>query len=143
MLGALSIVTNCGVLYLSSPQISIRGVMLKDMEWLMVFVFLEHILLGIRFLLHITISDKPEWVRVALARRNYESKQALKILKIEVKLRNAKCVRPYIIVEFFIFSRNYNVIENCSRENSRQFTEHTAINKIMDTDCENLVTVVI
>lgn len=85
VLGALSIVTNCGLLYLS-PQIRKAGMMLTDVEWLLVFVFLEHVLLGIRYLLHITISDKPEWVRVALAKRNYESKQALKLLKMEVRI---------------------------------------------------------
>lgn len=39
---------------------------------------LEQILLGVRYLLHIAINDKPEWVKVALARKAYESKQALK-----------------------------------------------------------------
>lgn len=47
-------------------------------EWILLFVLLEHFLLGLRYLLHIAIADKPEWVRVALAKRNYESKQALK-----------------------------------------------------------------
>lgn len=77
MVGALSIFTNCGLLYLS-PQMRRRAQHFSEVEWLLLFVFLEHLLIGIRYLLHIAISDKPEWVRVALARRNYESKQALK-----------------------------------------------------------------
>jgi len=39
---------------------------------------LEHALLGIRYLLHQAIPDKPEWVRVALATLNHQSKEALK-----------------------------------------------------------------
>ncbi|XP_056630386.1 anoctamin-10 isoform X1 [Diorhabda sublineata] len=77
MIGALSILTNCGLLYLS-PPIRQSAPSFSDIEWLLLFIFLEHFLLGIRFLLHIAISDKPEWVRVALAKRSYESKQALK-----------------------------------------------------------------
>lgn len=77
MIGALSILTNCGLLYLCPPiRQSAPG--FSDIEWLLLFILLEHFLLGIRFLLHIAISDKPEWVRVALAKRSYLSKQALK-----------------------------------------------------------------
>jgi anoctamin-10 len=47
-------------------------------EWVLIFVFLEHVLLGIRTVLHLVIADRPEWVRVALARINHMSKQALK-----------------------------------------------------------------
>lgn len=78
ILGALSILTNCGLLYVS-PQMRKTVPYLSEVEWLILFVILEHLLLGIRFLLHIAISDKPEWVRVALARKNYESRQALKL----------------------------------------------------------------
>lgn len=76
-MGALSIMTNCGILYLS-PQMRSTIPSLREAEWLFLFVILEHVLLGIRYLLHIAISDKPEWVRVALAKSNCESKQALK-----------------------------------------------------------------
>lgn len=76
-LSALSIITNCGLLYLN-PSIRSKAPNLSQVEWLLLFVFLEHVLLAVRYLLHITIADKPEWVRVALARHYYESKQALK-----------------------------------------------------------------
>lgn len=69
--------TNCGLLCLS-PQIRSGGPDFSEVEWIMLFVLLEHFLLGLRYLLHIAIPDKPQWVRVALAKRNYESKQSLK-----------------------------------------------------------------
>ncbi|XP_063918070.1 anoctamin-10 isoform X2 [Zophobas morio] len=77
IIGAMSIMTNCGLLCLS-PELKRSAPEMGQVEWVLLFVLLEHALLGIRYLMHITISDKPEWVRVALARRNYESKQALK-----------------------------------------------------------------
>lgn len=46
--------------------------------WYLLFVLLEHFLLGIRYVLHKGIPDRPEWVRVQLAKSNFESKQALK-----------------------------------------------------------------
>jgi anoctamin-10 len=52
-------------------------------EWVLLFVVLEHVLLGIRHILHLVIPDRPEWVRVALARINHQSKQALKNEVIE------------------------------------------------------------
>lgn len=55
-----------------------KGPDIGQAEWVLLFVLLEHLLLGLRYLLHITIPEKPEWVRIALARKNYESKQALK-----------------------------------------------------------------
>lgn len=73
----MSIMTNCGLLCLS-PQMRRQGPQVGQGEWILMFVFLEHFLLGLRYLLHITIPEKPEWVRIALARKNYESKQALK-----------------------------------------------------------------
>lgn len=75
-MGALSILTNCGLLCMN--QMRRKGPLVQEGEWILTFVLLEHFLLGVRYLLHIAIPDKPEWVRIALARRNYESKQALK-----------------------------------------------------------------
>lgn len=63
-----------------------------QIEWILMFVFLEHILIGIRYILHITIPERPEWVRVALAKRNHESKQALKheVSEINQKINRLK-----------------------------------------------------
>lgn len=47
-------------------------------EILMVFVIVEHILLAIAWALNTAIPDKPWWIRVALAKADYESRQAVK-----------------------------------------------------------------
>lgn len=74
---ALSVMTNCALLCLSPPLRSVAPE-LSPVAWVMCFVFLEHLLMGLRQVLHYAIPDKPEWVRVALAKGNYQSKQALK-----------------------------------------------------------------
>lgn len=45
---------------------------------LIVFVMLEHFLLLVAWLIHKAIPDRPTSVRIALARADYESKEALK-----------------------------------------------------------------
>lgn len=45
---------------------------------LILFVALEHFLLLVAWLIHKAIPDRPRSVQVALARADYESKQALK-----------------------------------------------------------------
>ncbi|XP_030753800.1 anoctamin-10 [Sitophilus oryzae] len=86
VLGGLSIMTNCGVLYLS-PDVRMLLPDWSEVRILLLFICLAQFLLGVRYFLHIGISDKPEWVRVALARKNYESRQAL---KFERSQRNKK-----------------------------------------------------
>jgi anoctamin-10 len=76
-IGAMSIMTNCGLLCMS-PQLRRLAPSLTSVEWVLLFVVLEHMLLAIRHVLHLVIPDRPEWVRVALARINHQSKQALK-----------------------------------------------------------------
>jgi anoctamin-10 len=80
--GTMSIMTNCGLLCMS-PQLRRLAPSLTSVEWVLLFVLLEHVLLGIRHILHVVIPDRPEWVRVALARINHQSKQALKNEVIE------------------------------------------------------------
>jgi anoctamin-10 len=75
--GALSIMTNCGLLWMS-PQLRRLAPTLTSVQWILLFVVLEHVLLGIRHILHLVIPDRPEWVRVALAKINHLSKRALK-----------------------------------------------------------------
>jgi anoctamin-10 len=77
VVGAMSIMTNCGLLCMS-PQLRSLAPSLTSVEWVLLFVFLEHMLLAIRHVLHLVITDRPEWVRVALARINHQSQQALK-----------------------------------------------------------------
>lgn len=45
---------------------------------LILFVMLEHFLLLVAWLIHKAIPDRPSSVQIALARADYESKQALK-----------------------------------------------------------------
>lgn len=75
----MSIMTNCGLLWLS-PQIKTYSETFDvgPVTWFFYFVALEHILLAIRYILHQAIPDKPEWVRVALARKNHVANLALK-----------------------------------------------------------------
>lgn len=77
VVGGLSILTNCALMFISFHQRK-DAYFFDQLQWIVMFVTLEHCLLGIRYLLHITIQDKPEWVRVALAKRYHASKQALK-----------------------------------------------------------------
>nr|CAD7196998.1 unnamed protein product [Timema douglasi] len=76
-LGALSIVTNCGLLCMS-PQLRGLAPDLSNVEWVLLVVCLEHVLLAVRHVLHEAIPDVPGWVRLALAKIDYQSKQALK-----------------------------------------------------------------
>ncbi|XP_050306991.1 anoctamin-10 [Anthonomus grandis grandis] len=94
-LGGISIVTNCAVLYLS-PDIRTRFPNYSDVQLLIFFMCLEQALLGIRYLIHIVISDKPEWVRVALARKSYDAKKAL---KFERSQRNKKLLFRFRTVQ--------------------------------------------
>lgn len=75
--GAMSIMTNCGLMCIS-PQLRNLAPETGSVEWVLFFVFLEHVLLVVRHVLNESISEKPEWVRIALAKINYQSKQALK-----------------------------------------------------------------
>lgn len=77
IVGAMSIMTNCGLLCLN-PHLKKHTAGIGDVEWVLLFVLLEHVLIGVRYLLHIAIPERPEWVRIALAKKNYESRQALK-----------------------------------------------------------------
>ncbi|XP_067003378.1 anoctamin-10 isoform X2 [Anabrus simplex] len=76
-IGAMSVMTNCGLMCIN-PQLRQQRPDVGAVEWVLFFVFLEHLLLVIRHILHKVIPDKPEWVRIALAKNNYQSKQALK-----------------------------------------------------------------
>lgn len=44
----------------------------------MAFVIVEHVLLALAWAINKAISDRPWWVRVALAKADYESRQAMK-----------------------------------------------------------------
>ncbi|XP_063229785.1 anoctamin-10 isoform X3 [Bacillus rossius redtenbacheri] len=94
-LGALSIVTNCGLLCMS-PQLRGLAPRASPVEWVLALVCLEHVLLAVRHVLHEAIPDSPEWVRLQLARLDYQSRQALKhermILRRKIFHRRSKTV---------------------------------------------------
>lgn len=124
IVGAMSIMTNCGLLCLN-PHLRKHAPEMSQVEWVLFFVFLEHLLLGVRYLLHIAIPEKPEWVRVALAKKNYESRQAL---KFEVSsLRNSNAVFHSACAFYF---RKLRGIGDCSPDGSRQSTVLTASTSI-------------
>lgn len=45
------------------------------------FVIFEHLLLGLKFLIHKVIHERPRWVRIGLLKADFETSQALKQLK--------------------------------------------------------------
>lgn len=93
-LGAMSIITNCGLLCVSPP---LRGRFpeLSQTQWVLRWMVVEHLLMGVRYVLHQAIPDKPEWVRVALAKLNYQSKLALrKERALKRRMSSRRSARP-------------------------------------------------
>lgn len=83
----ISIITNCGLLYLQLESSRPRDIILME------FVVVEHLLLVIAWALNRAIPDRPWWVRVALAKADYDSRQAVKREVpqiIKAKLRKIK-----------------------------------------------------
>ncbi|XP_053697737.1 anoctamin-10 isoform X1 [Sabethes cyaneus] len=76
-LAVIAIVTNCGILYLS-PQMRELATNMSAEAYTISFLVIEHILLGLTWFIYKAIPDTPLWVRVALAKADYESRQALK-----------------------------------------------------------------
>lgn len=71
----ISIITNCLLIYL---QPEMRDSSRPKEQIVLEFVIVEHLLLIIAWALNKGIPDRPYWVRVALARADYESRQAVK-----------------------------------------------------------------
>lgn len=76
-IGAMSIVTNCGLLCVSPPLRRLAPE-ISQTDWVLRWMVVEHLLMAVRYVLHQAIPDKPGWVRVALAKLNHQSKQALR-----------------------------------------------------------------
>nr|XP_029727408.1 anoctamin-10 isoform X2 [Aedes albopictus]XP_029727409.1 anoctamin-10 isoform X2 [Aedes albopictus]XP_029727410.1 anoctamin-10 isoform X2 [Aedes albopictus]XP_029727411.1 anoctamin-10 isoform X2 [Aedes albopictus]XP_029727412.1 anoctamin-10 isoform X2 [Aedes albopictus]XP_029727413.1 anoctamin-10 isoform X2 [Aedes albopictus] len=76
-LAIISIMTNCGILYLS-PQMRELATNVSSEAYAISFLVIEHVLLGLTWFIYKAIPDTPLWVRVALAKADYESRQALK-----------------------------------------------------------------
>lgn len=73
----MSIITNCGLLYLQPEIKNISPTSTRE-EILLAFVIVENLLLAIAWAMNKAIPDRPWWVRVALAKADYESRQAVK-----------------------------------------------------------------
>lgn len=73
----MSIITNCGILYMQ-PEIREMAPSRSKEEIIFTFVIVEHVLLIIAWALNKGIPDRPWAVRVALAKADYESRQAVK-----------------------------------------------------------------
>lgn len=83
----MSIITNCALLYL---QPEIRDSPRPKEQILLEFVIVEHVLLAVAWALNRGIPDMPWRVRVALAKADYESRQAV---KREVNLKKKIALR--------------------------------------------------
>uniref|UniRef100_A0A1B0BX56 Anoctamin n=1 Tax=Glossina palpalis gambiensis TaxID=67801 RepID=A0A1B0BX56_9MUSC len=88
LLSVMAILSNCGILYLQ-PNIKNFFVNLFPNTSDISFVLFEHLLLGLKFVIHKAIHERPRWVRIALLKADYESSQAyknIKKLKSQVKI---------------------------------------------------------
>lgn len=77
LLGAVAVMTNCALLCLS-PRLRPLAPAATPVEWVLLFVLLEHVILVAKMALMWLVSDQPLWVRQALEKINYQSKLALK-----------------------------------------------------------------
>jgi len=77
LMGGIAVMTNCALLCLS-PNLRAWAPMMTPAEWLLLFVVVEHVLLGLKLALRTLIPDTPAWVKIAMARLEYQSRQALK-----------------------------------------------------------------
>lgn len=77
LLGAVAVMTNCALLCLS-PRLRPLAPAASPVEWVLLFVLLEHAILLSKMALMWLVPDEPLWVRQALEKINYQSKLALK-----------------------------------------------------------------
>ncbi|XP_023291245.2 anoctamin-10 [Lucilia cuprina] len=80
LLSVMAILSNCGILYL---QPNVRGFFTNLFPSMpnISFVLFEHLLLGLKFVIHKAIHERPRWVRIALLKADYESSLAYKNIK--------------------------------------------------------------
>ncbi|CAO1368109.1 unnamed protein product [Diamesa tonsa] len=100
VLAVMSIITNCGILYLSPQARELTEIMSTELK-LVLFVILEHFLLIVTWLIHKAIPDRPSWVRIALAKADFKSQGAL-------KRENAQRTRHILFRRFKSFGNNKN-----------------------------------
>ncbi|KAK2553084.1 Anoctamin-10 [Acropora cervicornis] len=83
-LSVIAAITNCALI----------GLAAKSAEWLpemttinavLMFVAIEHFLLGVKFVLALVIPDVPQWVQDEMARQQYKDKLSLRVSSNEMK----------------------------------------------------------
>jgi hypothetical protein len=75
----ISICTNCALLFLMPGLRENLAPGTSDLNWALTAGTLEHLLIALGLMLYLAVPAQPEWVRVALARQNYQSTKALKL----------------------------------------------------------------
>ncbi|XP_013111995.1 anoctamin-8 [Stomoxys calcitrans] len=80
LLSVMAILSNCGLLYMLP---NVRAFVAQHFSSIpnLSFVLFEHLLLGLKFVIHKAIHERPRWVRIALMKGDYESSQAYKNIK--------------------------------------------------------------
>lgn len=85
-LSVIAVITNCALI----------GLAAKSSEWLpemttinavLMFVAIEHFLLGVKFVLALVIPDVPQWVQDEMARQQYKDKLSLRTQGLHSKLQ--------------------------------------------------------
>lgn len=77
LLGAVAVMTNCALLCLS-PRVRPLAPSASAVEWVLIFVFLEHVILAVKMSLMWMVPNQPLWVRQALEKVSYQAKLALR-----------------------------------------------------------------
>ncbi|KAL7743392.1 hypothetical protein ACLKA6_008364 [Drosophila palustris] len=80
LLSVMSLLSNCGLLFLQPNVKQFFSHWIPSIPDLS-FVIFEHVLLGLKFLIHKVIHERPRWVRIGLLKADFETSQALKQLK--------------------------------------------------------------
>jgi len=74
VLGFIAVFTNCALLCMS-PTLRQLAPGLTSVEWVVVFVLLEHTLLALKLTLTQVVPNVPYWIRKAVAQHEYRAKQ--------------------------------------------------------------------
>lgn len=85
-----------------------------------IIVALEHFLLLLAWIIHKGIPDRPSWVRIALARNDYESKQALK-REVNYKLTIIICEIILTVVFICFLTKIYCIFRVVPKNTNQRF----------------------
>ncbi|XP_077978794.1 anoctamin-10-like [Glandiceps talaboti] len=77
VMGVLGVITNTALVAMSTEAQSLFTDS-SETSFILVFVAIEHVIIGIKLLLAFMIPDLPKWMEEELNREEYESRQALK-----------------------------------------------------------------